>query len=322
MNWLVLRRTALSGLMSLSAAAGTGMDYQLAPTACDGGGLACSSADYQIDFSVASGQVSVAADYGLRAGFSGQLIDAVELLLEDAESGIALGERSSRQLSVSLRYDDETRGPLAAEFVGWNVQSGPLLFDGAGGLVTAGSVYQLTPGVVRAMYDGFSETLAIQVANVGADDFGIYAADGIADLWQVRYFGEASPSAGPASDTDSDGLSQLQEFAFGTDPTQGSAAAVTWNGGVFLQGGTPTPWMNTTATSFSFRAVFARRRDFVAAGLRYTVEFSGDLLTWRASTATPVLVAQDDEVQAVSVPYPFFVNGKKARFFRVKVQSP
>jgi hypothetical protein len=80
--------------------------------------------------------------------------------------------------------------------------------------------------------------------------------------------------------------------------------------------------VTTTASSFSFRAVFARRRDHVAAGLSYTVEFSGDLSTWRASTATPTLLAQNGEIQAVSVPYPFFVNGKKARFFRVKVQKP
>ena len=79
--------------------------------------------------------------------------------------------------------------------------------------------------------------------------------------------------------------------------------------------------MTSTATSFTFRAVFARRTDFAAAGLSYRVEFSGDLSTWRASTSTPAILAENSEMQVVSVPYPFFVNGKKARFFRVKVTS-
>jgi hypothetical protein len=67
--------------------------------------------------------------------------------------------------------------------------------------------------------------------------------------------------------------------------------------------------------------VFARRKDFAAAGLTYTVEFSGDLATWMDSTSTPSVLADDGTIQVVSVPYPFFVNGKKATFFRVKVQS-
>jgi hypothetical protein len=109
----------------------------------------------------------------------------------------------------------------------------------------------------------------------------------------VTYFGESgSPTtAGPEADPDADGLSNLQEYAFGMNPSQGSSG---------------------TAGSFTFRAVFARRKDFSAAGLSYTVEFSGDLSSWRASTATPSVLADDSEIQAVSVPYPFFVNGKKA----------
>jgi hypothetical protein len=34
------------------------------------------------------------------------------------------------------------------------------------------------------------------------------------------------------------------------------------------------------------------------------------------------VLADDGEFQVVSVPYPFFVNGRKATFFRVKVLSP
>jgi len=67
--------------------------------------------------------------------------------------------------------------------------------------------------------------------------------------------------------------------------------------------------------------VFSRRKDFATAGLTYSVEFSGDLATWKTSASTPTVLADDGEIQVVSVPYPFFVNGKKAAYFRVKVQS-
>jgi hypothetical protein len=130
----------------------------------------------------------------------------------------------------------------------------------------------------------------------------------------VTYFGESgSPTtAGPEAVPDADGLSNLQEYAFGMNPSQGSSGMLEWSGSTLQQRGVPKPFASGTAGSFTFRAVFARRKDFSAAGLSYTVEFSGDLSSWRASTATPSVLADDSEIQAVSVPYPFFVNGKKA----------
>ena len=311
----------LLGSLSLPAAAGISADYQLAPVSWDGGGLTGASEDYQINLSTAPGEAGSSSDYALRSGFSGQLLDAVEMRLADADSVISLDERASRQLGASLIYDDGTSAPLAAEWIAWSVQSGPLAEIDSGGIVTAGSVYQDSPGVIRAIYQTFAGTLEIQVINTGDDDFGIYAGDGLSDIWQVRYFGEENANAAPSSDPDSDGLNNLQEYAFGMDPLQSFAGPLQWSGTDLLEPGVPMPFASGTAGSFTFRAVFARRKDHAAAGLSYTVEFSGDLDTWRASTSTPVVLAEDGEVQAVSVPYPFFVNGKKATFFRVKVQS-
>lgn len=309
-------------ILTLPAVAGGSADYQLAPVAADGGGLTGGSEDYQINFSTASGQAGASPDYRLRTGFSGQLLDAVELLLDDAGSGgITLDEGAGRQLAAGLRYDDDTSSPLAAEGLAWSVQSGPLAGISSGGLVTAGSVYQNSAALVRAAYQAFAQSLAIQVVNTGNDDFGGYAGDGLSDLWQVSYFGEANQNAGPAGDADSDGLNNLQEYAFGMNPALSSGGMLRWSGANLLERGVPMPYASTTAGGFSFRAVFARRKDYIAAGLAYTVEFSGDLASWRASTATPAVLADDGEIQAVSVPYPFFVNGRKASYFRVKVQS-
>jgi hypothetical protein len=42
--------------------------------------------------------------------------------------------------------------------------------------------------------------------------------DGLADQWEVNHLG--SLAALPSSDTDGDGLSEIEEFRFGTDPNQ------------------------------------------------------------------------------------------------------
>lgn len=54
-------------------------------------------------------------------------------------------------------------------------------------------------------------------------------------------------------------------------------------------------------------------------GLTYTVKFSADLVNWQTSTVTPTVLGTDGTHEAVSVPYPFFIGGKKARFFTVGV---
>ena len=68
-----------------------------------------------------------------------------------------------------------------------------------------------------------------------------------------------------------------------------------------------------------FRALFVRRVDYLTAGLTYAPQFSADMAAWQTSAATPVVLADNGVLQIVSVPYPFFVGGKKARYFRVQV---
>ena len=70
----------------------------------------------------------------------------------------------------------------------------------------------------------------------------------------------------------------------------------------------------------NYSALYSRRKDYVAASLTYTVEFSADLTTWEASNAAHTVVADDGSVQAVTVPYTFFMSdGQKAQYFRVTV---
>ena len=109
------------------------------------------------------------------------------------------------------------------------------------------------------------------------------------------------------------------EFATGTNPNDGGdAGALVLNQNVLVRRGTPIA-IRESVPGGNFRAVFIRRKDYMAAGLTYTVQFSGNLLEWEASSVTPVLVADGGDVEALSVPYPLFVNGQEARFFRLQV---
>ena len=89
--------------------------------------------------------------------------------------------------------------------------------------------------------------------------------------------------------------------------------------------GLPIAVVTNIPNSVDYRAVFGRRKNYLAAGLTYTVQFSADLNAWVNSSATPSVVASDATMDAVSVPYPLFIatarGVEKPTFFRVAVSS-
>ena len=148
-------------------------------------------------------------------------------------------------------------------------------------------------------------------------------SDGLPDWWERLYTG-SSTAMQPGGDLDGDGINNFLEFAFGTNPTVAGAAALIYNGtlaggGTITATGQPTMLFESIPTGVDFRALFVRRDDYVSAGLTYTVQFSPDLTFWTPSAALPTVLADNGTHQIVSVPFPGFLNGKKARFFRVQV---
>ena len=148
--------------------------------------------------------------------------------------------------------------------------------------------------------------------------------DGIADSYEAanglsRYNNSDAQAAG----SDGDGVSNFLEFAFGLNPavSDGGSLVADVPNGLLTQRGQPTPWYQTTSNGTDFRALFLRRKNAVDAGLIYTPQFSGDMLTWTNNNVTPTVIADGGEVELVSVRYPFFAAGKKARFFRIAVSS-
>jgi hypothetical protein len=148
--------------------------------------------------------------------------------------------------------------------------------------------------------------------------------------WRHDHFGtwDNAGIAADSADPDSDTLSNLQEFAFGTNPNAVTGSiGIDENGTVTNPRGTPVPRLyGITAQTVDFRAIFSRRKGFGDSGLIYTVEFSTleEGCPWVASAAIPTLMdGSDAEIDVVYVPYPVFIQTdkgfEKPRFFRVGV---
>lgn len=118
-------------------------------------------------------------------------------------------------------------------------------------------------------------------------------------------------------------------YAFGTDPNQATGSIVIDETGVVTNAkGNPIAYQaGITANSVDFRAVFSRRKNFVAAGLTYTVQFSADLDVWHNAVNEPILLdGSDADIDVVYVGFPFAVGNEldgfvKPQFMRVGVAS-
>ena len=166
-------------------------------------------------------------------------------------------------------------------------------------------------------------------ANVSGTPSGSYVniiAAGVSltpyETWiQTPAFAIPGGLQGAGLDADSDGVKNVNEFAFDTLPNSGgsgpgviaySGASVTAHGQPIMVAGAPN------------KAVFGRRLTAVADGLSYTLEFSADLVNWETSGATPTQIATDATLEAVSVAYPATITTpgggtQVPHFFRVLV---
>jgi hypothetical protein len=161
-------------------------------------------------------------------------------------------------------------------------------------------VFADTPAVVRGTHGGFSGTHALTVVNIFTDNYRLYAADGIADDWQVLHFGEQNPDAAPLLDPDGDGQTNLFESIAGLTPTDpGSRLQLR---------------IEPIVAEPSQRALFFHP---VFAGRTYTVHFRDSLTVGDWLPLTGALESTTGETRTVTdldatVP---------ARFYRVEVSK-
>ena len=131
--------------------------------------------------------------------------------------------------------------------------------------------------------------------------------------------GLTGPNIGPLAAFSGDGMANLLKWAFGFNPTLASPGALSVSGSSVVRG---RPTILTGSDGVTRLAAFCRRMDYASLGLAYTVQFSGDLVTWAASSATPTSIANDGQVEIVTVPVPALSGGQNKAFFRVNVTSP
>ena len=211
--------------------------------------------------------------------------------------------------------------------LGLSATSSNLAFVPNANIVFGGSGAARTVTVTPVAGQSGTVTITLTASDgslTGSTSFNL-SVDGMG-IWAQTYFGSATVNVGNEEDFDSDGVSNLLEFAFGTLPnTNASGSASLQYTGTFAGGGTltstgqPRTGFEPTSMGIDFRALFVRRNDYAASGLTYTPQFSAILNTWQDSATVPTVLADDGTYQIVSVPYPPFIGGKKARFFRISV---
>lgn len=197
----------------------TSASYTIATDTADGGGTRTASASYTHDGSAGDlvAVATVAAPIGIvKSGYLGQLYDITALQLTAVP--LTIDEAGTRQLTANQLLDDATTLSLAASAVIWSVQSGPLEGISNSGVATAGLVGQDTAAIVQGAFGGFTATLSLTVRDTIVDNFGTYAGDGIADAWQMFYFGADNPEAAPDVISDGSGLTNRFKYIAGLIP--------------------------------------------------------------------------------------------------------
>jgi hypothetical protein len=190
--------------------------YSISAETVNSAGTAASSGHFQAQSQAGTISAVSSSEAGLsKAGFLGQIYDVTGLTLTAVQATVA--ENGTRQLLPLLTLDDATLLAVPAASATWSVLDGPVDVS-TSGLASGETIAAADTALVRASYLGFTADLNLSVLNVNTDDFGTYAADGIADDWQVQYFGEDNPLAAPTLDPDGDGQSNNFEFTAGLSP--------------------------------------------------------------------------------------------------------
>ncbi|MGJ8653406.1 MAG: LamG-like jellyroll fold domain-containing protein [Opitutaceae bacterium] len=143
--------------------------------------------------------------------------------------------------------------------------------------------------------------------------------------WRLTHFSsyDNAGNAADLADPDMDGLVNLLEYAFGTDPNVSDAGTMAINGISFTPG---TPTVNIDFSPLSVKARFIRQEDYLKSGISYTAQFSHDLSVWEnlnGRSADRIFgTSAANGYEAVELNYPTFLsNGRKARFYRMQVDE-
>ena len=221
--------------------------------------------------------------------------------INNATSGTEPSSQTkNHNVPLTLRSNTGALARSGYTFAGWNTQA-----DGQGTSYAEGASY--TDNAAVTLYAKWNATP--------------YTA------W-TNSFGGTFTDTAFASNPDGDNLTNLQEFAFGMNPMSPVLTPLS-----YVPGGTVTPGTPILEkVGATYRAVFARRTDFEAAGLTYEVQFSANLTYWHKTIANGVPAIPGTSTptfQMVAIPFPGSVPLSDApdtafappKFFRVAVSE-
>ncbi|MCE9608914.1 MAG: hypothetical protein K8R23_01675 [Chthoniobacter sp.] len=216
----------VAGTLPLGAQS-TSVSYSIEPAGFDPSGGRAASSDYSHQSGVSAlGALGTSADYQIKAGYTFQPYDIIGLVANSAAPTV--DEGATLQLAAWQFLDDATFLAVSPNLVTWSVASAvvgvvPLSVIDANGVTTAQPVYVDSPATVQASLAGFSGNVNVIVRNVVTDNFGAYAGDTIDDAWQVQYFGQNNPNAGPTVDFSHTGQPNLFKYLAGLNPLDPNA---------------------------------------------------------------------------------------------------
>jgi hypothetical protein len=241
------------------------------------------------------------ANMGAVSAADGQLVargtPSVRFLGSQGEGFQGLFARRKDHASVNLRYMPQ----FSADLIHWVDATGLPEAIGDDGEMEVVAI--TAPDTINGMPVRF---FRVGVEQVRAPNFNEWLAS-------------SQANNGTYGNPDGDALNNLQEFAFGTDPRTPEGRSVAEVGGLIASRGSPAVRV-THSPAPQLQGMFGRRKEHTAAGLVYRPQFSADLQTWIDADAMPVILADDGEMEIVSVAAPPSINGQPARFFRVGVE--
>lgn len=130
-------------------------------------------------------------------------------------------DRQTTNLTITLVSSTTSAGAFSVQ--GTTLKFTPSGFFGAARFdPSTGSYYdnafvRFSDGTNRSPY------IEVRVVSLLADQNPGGTSDGLPDNWVAQYFGSASASINPNADADADGISNLNEFRLGTNPTNANS---------------------------------------------------------------------------------------------------
>ncbi|MCF7675780.1 MAG: autotransporter-associated beta strand repeat-containing protein [Akkermansiaceae bacterium] len=342
MEFLTLNGGELRATNNLSAAGGGFQAYGIRETVTVRGSIPSSITD----IGQANGAINMGGAVDLGGGVGSSLIFDVADVTSDAATDLTVSAKLKNQGGIAFSGLTKTgAGTMALTRINTytgvtSVEAGTLtLGDSTNntGLADAADVSVASGAMLNLNYSGTDTIDGLVLAGVamptgtwgatgsgathiddtcftGSGTLTVSTVTGTYGIWASAN-GLTGANANPNADIENggtgDGLNNLLEFAFGTDPNAPDNTALT-----VTDPATFTPGNVRIEVSFSpldIKLQYVRHKDFAAAGLTYTPEFSdsGGGFIPDPANPDPVVVSTQDpgDYEVVEVPFLLFDSG-------------